>query len=129
MALRTMLDRAIELRAAAMAAPETAIISPGLTDPFSIDRNNPTPIYCMKLNPGVTSVVATVCRPNHAAIEEMAGKFKPLPEFKKIVTKDGNGETIEVSTDGNGEIVDVQKPMNFVPLAIAAAIAFAVLGG
>lgn len=51
-------------------------------------------------------------------------------EVEKIVEQtDANGGVTKLAVNGNDEVVDVEKTNNFVPLAIAAALAFAFLGG
>lgn len=51
-------------------------------------------------------------------------------EVHKIVEQtDANGGVIKLAVNGNDEVVGVEKTNNFIPLAIAAAIAFAFLGG
>jgi len=91
--------------------------------------NDPTPIYCMKPNPKIMTIRALVCKPNKAAIEEMKQRGLRTEVFPTIEAKNGNGETIEITVDENDKVIKVEKKPNFVPLAIAATIAFVLFGG
>ena len=90
--------------------------------------DDPTPIYCMKSNPNIMSIMPLACKPNKAAIEEMKQQGMDTKPFPVIEAKNGNGETVEITVDENDKVIGLEKKPNFVPLAIAAAIAFAIFG-
>ena len=93
-----------------------------------IGWDDPTPIYCMKANPNIMTIRAMVCKPNKAAIAEMEQRGLRTKVFPTIEAKNGNGETVEITVDENDKVIGLEKKPNFVPLAIAAAIAFAIFG-
>lgn len=92
--------------------------------------DDPTPIYCMKGNPNIMTLMPLGCKPNKAAIEEMKQQGMDIKPFPVIEAKNGNGETVTITIDENDKVISVDKKLdNFIPIAIAAAIAFAFLGG
>lgn len=105
--------------------PEKIPIVNLISEPLYLGWDDPEPIYCMKSNPNIQTIRALVCKPNKAAIAEMAENFKPLPNGDVIIqAENGNGETVEIAVNGNGEVVAEKKAPNIVPLALAAAAAW-----
>ncbi len=96
------------------------------SEPLYLGWDDPTPIYCMKPNPNVQTVRALMCKPNKAAIAEMADRLKPsfAPNGDVVIkAENGNGETVEIVVNGNGEIVAEKKAPNIMPLVLAAGAA------
>lgn len=87
--------------------------------------DDPEPIYCMKANPNIMTIVPLMCKPNKAAIAEMAGNFKPLPSGDVVIqAENGNNETVEIVVDADGDVVAEKKVMpNILPIALAAGAA------
>lgn len=79
---------------------------------------------------GTPIMTTGVYHPTPADLERMRQKGIVRPIQKIVEKKMSNGDTVKVAVDPNGKVVDVEKKMpDWAPLAITAAIAFAVLGG
>lgn len=86
--------------------------------------DDPEPIYCMKPNPNIQTILPLACKPNKAAIAEMAANFKPLPSGDVVIqAENGNGETVEIAVNGNGEVIAERPAPNIMPLVLAAGAA------
>lgn len=88
------------------------------------DVASSVPIMCMRGNPDIRTIMALVCTPNQAAIdqrEKLGFKDLFLPVLE---TKAPNGETVIIDADKNGDVVSVTKKPNWLPLAAAAGAAW-----
>ena len=77
---------------------------------------------------GTPIVRTNVYEPSPYELLEM--KKRGVIDVAQIVeVNNGNGDVVKVAVNGDGEIVDAKAEQNLVPLAVAAAIAFAIFGG
>lgn len=92
--------------------------------------DDPTPIYCMKANPNIRTLLPLVCKPNKAAIAERQQRGLNTKPFPVAEAKNGNGETVEITVDGNDKIIDVKKKgLTGLQMALLAGGAFLLFGG